>query len=214
MSTTLSPARLSAQEILEDVAQVVLIDDSGSMDSVEGVTRSSANDFLRELQSGSPVRMSLATFGDAIRFIAKEQPVDFVKPLTPTTYRANGACTLLYDAIGEAIEHVEAMTVPPVHPVVVVFTDGMDTSSQRYSAATLKPMIELRRLLGWRFIAFVIGHNPREATEAAGFLPDDTFEYSGGPGTKAAFRKLAASMKRLTEAVATKALPPAKFLVD
>jgi hypothetical protein len=213
MTTTLAPARLSAQEILEDIAMVGLIDDSGSMEVVEGVTRSSFNEYLRELQAGSPVRMSLATFGDDVRFIAKERSVDFVRPLTPTTYRANGCSTVLYDAIGDAIEHVEAMKVVPVHPVIYVFTDGMDTSSQRYSAATLKPMIELRRLLGWRFIAFVIGQNPREATEAAGFLPSDTFDYSG-PGTKAAFRKLAAGMKRLTEAVATHALPPGNFLDD
>jgi hypothetical protein len=193
MNTNIVSAdRLSPTQLLEDVVIVMLLDGSSSMDEVELATRDAANDFIAELQAGTPVTFSTAKFATDVEWLITETPVD---------------------AIGEAIEHIEAMTIPPVYPVIAVFTDGDDTMSHRYDATTLAPMIADRRARGWRFIAFVSGADARTATQRAGFLAVDTAEYaSNGAATKAAFRKLAASAKRLISAVEQKALPPANFL--
>jgi uncharacterized protein YegL len=213
MNATITAAnRLTPQEVLDDVAVTVLLDGSSSMDVIESATRAAANDYIAELQSGTAVTFSLACFADTVRWAIAGSPIDSVKPLTHADYSAYGN-TALYDALGEAIERVEAMNVPPVHPVIAIFTDGDDTFSHRYTAALLKPMIEERRERGWRFIAFVAGDSAAKATGEVGILPADTAPYAGdAKSTKAVFKRLAASTKRLVEAVETKALPPATFL--
>ena len=199
--------------VIEDVSITVLLDASSSMHHVADETRQSANDYIGELQSGASVTLSIAAFADKITWLVDNTPSDTVGPLTTTHYRARGD-TAFHDAIGEAIERIEAMEIPPVHPVVVVFTDGEDTASVKYDAEQIKAMIALRRMCGWRFIAFVVGHRAAQATQAAGFLKVDTAPYSGdGPGVQRAFKQLAASTKRLITAVERKALPPATFLV-
>ena len=201
MNTNIVSAdRLSPAQVLEDVVIVMLLDGSSSMDDVEVATRDAANDFIAELQATD------------VQWLITETPVNAIVPLTERQYWTDGN-TALYDAVGEAIEHIEAMMLPPVYPVIAVFTDGDDTMSHKYDAATLAPMIAERRTRGWRFIAFVSGGDARTATQRAGFLAVDTAEYaSNGAATKAAFRKLAASAKRLISAVEQKALPPANFL--
>lgn len=213
MNTQITAAgNLSPQQVLEDVIVSLVLDASGSMNDVREETRKAVNDYIGELQSGTPVTFSFGTFNNKITWKIAEQPVDAVKPLGIRDYMPDGR-TRLYDAIGEAISRIEAMDVPPVHPIVVVFTDGEDLGSQNHSAESLKPMIEERRARGWRFIAFVIGSNARVGTTAAGFLPEDMAEYSAnGKSTLAAFKKLAASTKRLVDAVEKRALPPARFL--
>ena len=213
MNTNIVSAdRLSPAQVLEDVAIVMLLDGSSSMDDVEVATRDAANDFIAELQAGTPVTFSTAKFATDVQWLITETPVNAIVPLTERQYWTDGN-TALYDAVGEAIEHIEAMMLPPVYPVIAVFTDGDDTMSHKYDAATLAPMIAERRTRGWRFIAFVSGGDARTATQRAGFLAVDTAEYaSNGAATKAAFRKLAASAKRLISAVEQKALPPANFL--
>jgi Mg-chelatase subunit ChlD len=198
--------------VIEDVSITVLLDASGSMYGVEKATRDSANRYVEELNTGAPVTLSLATFSDDVKWVVSEIPSDAVRPLTKTHYRADGD-TKLYDSIGEAIERIDAMDVPPVHPVVVVFTDGHDNVSVRFDAEQIKDLIRQRRACGWRFIAFVSGSNAVQATARAGFLATDTSEYAANDkSTQVAFELLAASTKRLVTAVVKKALPPARFL--
>jgi uncharacterized protein with von Willebrand factor type A (vWA) domain len=198
--------------VKEDVAFILAVDRSGSMKKVEKATRDAVNKYIAELQSGAPITFSIATFASTTKWVVSETSVDFVEPLTLADYQASGP-TALYDTIGASIKKMENMEVLPVHPVIVVFTDGEDSCSTNYDAAKLKPMIEARRKLGWRFIAFVVGQEAVAATEAAGFLPGDTAPYAGDDAaTRAAFELLATSTKLLITAVVTHALPPASFL--
>jgi len=204
--------RLTPAEVLDDVLVTLLVDESWSMLSLTDATRNSVNAYIGELQSGTPVRFSLAVFGDEVVWRIEAASVDVVRPLTEGDYGPTGM-TALYDAIGESIERIDAMDIPPVHPIVVVFTDGEDSSSVRYDADTLGALVEDRRRRGWRFIAFIAGEDARAAVEAVGVLPDDVAEYAAtDASTEAAFKRLATSTKRLVEAVETMALPPAKFL--
>lgn len=213
MNTQITAAgNLSPQQVLEDVIISIIVDASGSMKIVRDETRKAVNEYIGELQSGTPVTFSFGTFNNDIIWKVAEQPVDSVKPLAIRDYDPDGR-TRLYDAIGESIQRIEMMDIPPVHPIVVVFTDGEDLGSRNYDAETLKPMIDERRARGWRFIAFVIGKTAKISTTTAGFLPEDTAEYSAdGKSTQTAFKKLAASTKRLVNAVEKRALPPARFL--
>lgn len=205
-------AKLSPAELKDDVIVVLLADESGSMNDVKEVTCNSINEYVGELQSGSSINFSLGTFSSTVEWLVTEESVDAVLPLDPSQYAPNGT-TCLYDAIGEAIDRIENMGVPPVYPVVVVFTDGKDFGSLRYSSETLGPVIAECRGRGWRFIAFIVGDEARGSIESVGFLEGDVAEYDGDDkSTKAAFKKLAASTKRFVEAVEMKALPSARFL--
>lgn len=209
----ISSDRLSPAEILDDILISVVIDASGSMGHVREETRIAANDYIHELQSGTPVTFSLGFFNEKITWQIAEKPVDIVKDLKSRDYITCGG-THLYDAIGESIARVEVMDIPPVHPIIVIFTDGQDAGSHKYTSKMLTPMIQERQARGWRFIAFIVGKKARISAERVGFLPEDIAEYTGdATSTTKAFQRLAKSTKKLVEAVEMKALPSARFLV-
>lgn len=209
----ISSNRLSPAEVLDDVLISVVLDASGSMSNVREETRIAANEYIHELQSGTPVTFSLGVFNEKITWHVTEKAVDIVEDLKSRDYVTYGG-TRLYDALGESIARVEAMDVPPVHPVIVIFTDGQDAGSREYTSKMLTPMIRERQARGWRFIAFIVGKKARISAEKVGFLPGDIAEYAGDAvSTKKAFQRLAESTKKLVEAVEMKALPSAKFLV-
>lgn len=210
---TTAIARTADQlRVIEDVSITLCVDESGSMHRVDAATLASVNSYIQSLHAGASVTLSIAPFGESVRWPVVGLPSDTVDPLTTADYHPAGK-TALYDAVHQAIEKIDNMPIPPAHPVIVVFTDGRDTCS-KIDAATLKPMVVYRRdELNWRFVAFVIGAHAAEATEAAGFLPEDTASYSADDSsTQLAFQRLAKSTIRLAEAVKMHALPPAKFL--
>lgn len=143
----------------------IIVDRSGSMESIANATVEGLNTFIYEQQQQKDIAVSLqivqfdnvyeevysGPVGSAPRFtlgIPKAGEVAF-------TPRNN---TALRDAIGKTITdvgiHLEAMSEAerPSKVVIVIMTDGMENASREYSAKRIAEMIKLQQeAYNWQF---------------------------------------------------------------
>lgn len=150
----------------------VLLDRSGSMESIKAETISGFNYFIKEQnQSGANARLTLVQFDTQSTDVVHEnQPIKSVPELTAETYQPRGGTPLL-DALGDTIHSIgralEAIPEAnrPDKVVFVVITDGQENSSHKFSKAKIKEMINHQTgVYNWQFI--YLGANQDAFAEA------------------------------------------------
>jgi len=121
------------QSARKKVNLVMLLDTSGSMrgEPMESMRRS-AIQFVNQMSADD--FLTIITFDTSPTLVVENAQVgpnrsDIVRLIEEL--RANGY-TALYDAIGDGAEVIARTTSPETTNVLVVLTDGMDTSSTRY----------------------------------------------------------------------------------
>jgi len=133
----------------------VVLDRSGSMDSMKREIIGGFNTFLKDQQEvpGSAT-MTLVQFDDQIDRLAASKPLAEIKPLDETSYVPRG-CTKLYDAIGLTVNSVKddiaKASEKPDKVLVVILTDGMENASQEYETNSIKSLLEAQQAAGWEF---------------------------------------------------------------
>lgn len=126
---------------------ILLLDKSGSMCFEKQKTIDSFNAFLREQQRlNGDGKMSLITFSNEFDVVYDNTKLSEVKSLTDNDYSPTGS-TSLYDTIHYAIDKYRN----EVSPLVVILTDGEDTSSKHYKSDDVKKLIEEKQKNGWQF---------------------------------------------------------------
>ncbi len=180
-----------------------LIDRSGSMQGLEADVVGGFNRFAAE-QRRQPggCRLTLVQFDsqDPFEVIHDARPLDEVDDLTLDRYRPRGTTPLL-DALGALIESVDRRLEESGGSVedqaVVVFTDGLENASRRWSRSDLFAAVERRKQAGWSFV--FMGANQDSYREAGrlGFERGNIQNYeSDARGTASSFR----SFSRATSA--------------
>ncbi len=138
---------------------VFILDRSGSMYGYEADTVGGFNATVekQKAQEGK-VYVSTVLFNNESKVIHDRKDISEINRMTPEEYEVGG-CTALLDAIGSAIRHIgniHKYARPedvPEQTVFVIMTDGLENASQRYSAETVKAMIERQKeKYGWEFI--------------------------------------------------------------
>jgi Ca-activated chloride channel homolog len=121
------------QSARKKVNLVMLLDTSGSMrgEAMESMRRSAVQ-FINQMSADDYI--TIITFDTNPALVVEHAQVganrsDIVRLIEGL--RANGY-TALYDAIGDGAEMIAHTTSPETTNVLVVLTDGMDTSSSRY----------------------------------------------------------------------------------
>ena len=159
------------------IYNLIILDESGSMDSIYGQALSGANETLNTIRLSQKEDSSLVqiltfvTFDSGsnrpdVREIISLKPISEVKDLTVDDYRPSG-CTPLYDAMGISIKKLVEHVKEGDHVLVTVITEGYENSSRHYSASMVKEMVESLRAKGWVFT--YIGAN-QDSVEVAGGL--------------------------------------------
>ena len=131
-----------------------LLDRSGSMDALAQDVIGGFNTFIAE-QAREPgsAHLTLAQFDSQEPFevIHDAARIEDIPRLTTETYRPRGGTPLL-DAIGDLIEHadqsIEARSrvdQPVEDQLVVVFSDGLENASHRYSRNRVAELISSRQ---------------------------------------------------------------------
>ena len=150
----------------------VLLDRSGSMESIKAETISGFNFFLNEQKkSGANASLTLVQFDTQETEIVHEaKPVQSVPELNADTYQPRGGTPLL-DALGETISSTgrTLAVVPeanrPDKVVFVIITDGQENSSHKFSKTQIKEMLEHQtNVYKWQFI--YLGANQDAFAEA------------------------------------------------
>lgn len=123
---------------------VVVLDRSGSMQSIKEDTIGAFNEYVSTVAKDSPEStLSLIIFdSQSIDTIYSDIAVTHVKPLDGTTFVPR-ASTPLYDAMGQAAHLLD--TLKGDNKVFVTITDGEENSSREYRRETIKSLLAERQ---------------------------------------------------------------------
>lgn len=150
----------------------VLLDRSGSMESIKAETISGFNFFLNEQKkSGANATLTLVQFDtQSTEVVHEASPIQSVPELNDETYQPRGGTPLL-DALGETMISTgrTLAAIPeanrPDKVVFVIITDGQENSSHTFSKTQIKEMLEHQTYVyKWQFI--YLGANQDAFAEA------------------------------------------------
>jgi len=158
----------------------VVLDRSGSMNSIADDTVGGFNAFLAEQRRAPGVaRVTLAQFDSEAPFELLIDGVDLrlVADLDRSAYQPR-AWTPLYDAIGQMIARIDAGIatravegLPEEDQVVAIVTDGLENRSARFTRDDVFRLIEERRQAGWAFVFLGADQDAYAVGGQMGFAP-------------------------------------------
>lgn len=138
----------------------VLLDRSGSMESIRTDIVGGFNAFLDEQQKGEgEATLTLVQFdsNDPYEVLQDTQPIGLVPRLSNETFVPRGGTPLL-DAMGRLINDVEAKIARlkagsrPEHVVLTIITDGQENQSREFNRKQVADMLKQRETAGWKVV--------------------------------------------------------------
>lgn len=184
------------------IYNLIILDESGSMDSIREQALSGANETLqtiRAAQQENPDDHQMITFvtfdtgarRPFVRTIIDTEKIENVKDLTLDQYQPYGG-TPLYDAMGLSITVLKELVKEGDHVLVTVITDGFENSSHYFSAEMIKELVESLTSQGWVFT--YIGANQDSEQTAGGLGIRSTMDFQASvQGSAMMFDKMRSS---------------------
>lgn len=172
-----------------------LLDRSGSMYSIADDTRGGFDSFItKERAADGRTVVTLAQFDDRYELVYDNVPIEDVPPLV---LQPRGG-TALYDAIGRLVSEVGAglAATPederPGSVTVLVMTDGHENSSQEWTNASVRELIQRQESeYSWDFVFLGSKIDAVDVGADLGFLRGKSMTYvSTSVGVTAAFDSL------------------------
>jgi hypothetical protein len=163
----------------------VVLDQSGSMQSIKGDAIGGYNAFL-DAQKNLPgeATFSLVLFNHAVTVPISRVPLSEAKALTELDYHPSGM-TALNDAIGMTITRIGAALrdMPeadrPEKVIIAVLTDGAENASQEYTTDAIKKMIEHQESkYAWEVIYLAANQDAFANAEARGIKAANTLNFA------------------------------------
>lgn len=183
----------------ETTVITMVVDESGSMAHLREATQDGFNEYVQSLQTSmkdEAVYFSAILFDTrGIRKLQVGSPLKDAVKLTVDNYTPTGGTPLL-DATGRAIAATDEVmaTHKGTKAIVVVQTDGEENSSQVYTLAVIKTMIEERTAKGWQFVFMGCGIDAYKSGAGMGFSRGSTVSYGAtGQSTRATFAATASN---------------------
>jgi hypothetical protein len=174
----------------------VLLDRSGSMQTIKADAIGGFNSYVEDLAKTSPKStLSLTIFdNESIDTIVDNVVVTEVEPLTDKTYVPRGATPLL-DAIAKAVAKLDK--TKGKRKVLVISTDGQENASTEHKRATIKALLDERQKQGW--LVLYLGAN-QDAFAEGGFMGTqvaNTMNYAAtSVGTRNSFAAASGATRR------------------
>ena len=128
---------------------VMVLDRSGSMDSIAKATVEGINSFIKEQKAAEGTAyMTLVQFDNEYQVDYTSKPLNEVIDLVRGETFIPRATTALYDAIGRTIN--ELKTEDDV--IFVIVTDGAENASKEFTQKDVFAKIEEKKKDGWNFL--------------------------------------------------------------
>lgn len=181
-----------------EIYNLIILDESGSMDGIREQTISGCNETLNTIRSAQDQfsetqthYLSIYAFqsGRPSRYIIKNQPIGEAKNIGPADYEPWGG-TPLYDAVGGTVAELKALTASKELAIgsVTIITDGYENSSEQYTQEKVANMISALKEQGWNFS--FIGANIDAASAAISINITNSLQFTQSvAGTKAMFER-------------------------
>ena len=155
----------------DQVYNLIILDESGSMDSIKKATISGFNEVvqtIKGIEKQFPEQkhfISFVTFnGSGIKTHLDKMPVTQLSQINENTYRPD-SMTPLYDAIGLSVLklRVDVAGKANVNVLVTILTDGEENASKEFSGQQIKKIIDEQKGLGWTFTYIGANHDVEKA---------------------------------------------------
>lgn len=188
------------------IFNLIIIDESGSMQSIKKEAIDSVNETIQTIRSAQKKHeeqehfVSLVTFNDDVKTVYECVPVDEIKELTAETYQPN-CCTALYDAMGMSLNALRKKVAEDDKVLVTVVTDGYENASKEYSGKVIKALVDELKAKGWVF-AYVGANQDVEAVAASISITNTMHFEATCVGTTAMSEKLGRSRSRWFDKIA------------
>lgn len=154
---------------------VMVLDRSGSMDSIGKATVDGINSFIKEQKAAKgEAFMTLAQFDNEYEVTYKERPINEVQDLILGETFVPRATTALYDAIGRTIN--ELKTEDDV--VFVIVTDGMENASREFKQSDIFEKIEAKKKEGWTFLFLAANQDAMKTGAGFGISSNNSMTYN------------------------------------
>ena len=149
------------------VHNLIILDESGSMDSIKNMIISGFNEIVQTVKSVAsqfPEQehfISLVSFnGEGQKELLYRQPIEKLEQIDGSKYLPN-ASTPLYDAMGFSIAKLrnDLYNGAPHNVLVTILTDGEENCSKEYNGLTIKKLIEDLKQKNWTFTYIGADHD-------------------------------------------------------
>jgi hypothetical protein len=125
----------------DDFKIVIILDASGSMDSIRLDIIKALNDLIKEQQQlDRPCRLTLIEFNDNVNRVIENKDLKEIRPFTTEDYSPRGS-TALYDAIGSTIEWFRYES----NVLLVIVTDGQENASTKYNKQQIFDLLDEKK---------------------------------------------------------------------
>ncbi len=176
---------------------VFVLDRSGSMAGLESDTIGGFNGLLNK-QKGDEGEAYVTTvlFDHEQKLLHDRLPIKEVPEMTDRDYVVRGSTALL-DAVGDSISRIEMIHKyirkedVPAKTLFVITTDGMENSSDKYTAQQVKALISRKTEEGWEFLFLGANIDAVSSAQAIGIKADRAVNYHADTeGTAKNFRAM------------------------
>jgi hypothetical protein len=163
---------------------VVILDRSGSMETIADDAIGGFNGFLAEQQNmDEEALFSLVLFDNEYGAAFTSTPIQSVPPLDAATYVPRGSTALL-DAVGRTLVELKARIAArpvddrPQEVVVAILTDGWENASREFSYSQIRKIVEQRkREDGWQFVFLAANQDAVMAASQIAIGEEDAYGF-------------------------------------
>ncbi len=138
------------------IYNLIILDESGSMTSIEKEAIDSVNETLQSIRVAQKKfedqehYVTFVTFNDDVKTVYDCIRCDDAKDITNEDYKPQ-CCTALYDAMGMSLTRLRAKVADDDRVLVTIVTDGYENSSREYNGMSIKALVEELKAKGWVF---------------------------------------------------------------
>lgn len=168
----------------QNVYNLIIIDESGSMYNIKDEAIGGVNETIQVIMSAQRLHseqqhfITLVTFNDErIHKVMDRLPVDVAKDLSWNDYAPNGL-TPLFDAMGQSLNELKGYVKKEDAVLVTIITDGMENASREYDGATIKKLVAELRECGWVITYIGTNQDVDAVADSIGINNRMSYEYS------------------------------------
>jgi len=167
------------------VYNLIILDESGSMYSIERATVSGLNETIQSIGSAQGKHEDQQHFLSLLSFNSEHMtwhydlaPVSGIGEFAGEKYCPSG-CTPLYDAIGMGISKLRRQITEDDMVLVTIITDGLENSSSEFNFTAITRLMDSIKAKGW--VITYIGANQDALEEAHKMHIDNGLSYDATP---------------------------------
>lgn len=167
------------------VFNLIILDESGSMSSIEQATISGLNETLQSIKHAQKKYPEQEHFVTLMSFNSEGRkyhydciPVSDILLFDGKDYEPD-SCTPLYDAIGSGIAKLRRTVTDDDQVLVTIITDGFENDSHEYNYKAVTSLMDKMKSRGWMIT--YIGANQDAIRTAHELHIDNGLEYDATP---------------------------------